>query len=337
MSLRNQVRNLWKRCFDDSDAFLDLYFSRVYTEANNFAFSRDEKVVCALQALPFTMQCFGTTLPFAYVSGACTAPELRRQGLMKRLLDKTHSTLHFYKKMPLVALIPASDALRNYYARQGYGDVFVEQHMPVSAPEASPEGITVADVAELSPELYALYRRLAGEREAAVVHSEQHMQVVLADTLLSPEAFFVEASDSEGYAGLAVGRVGEEQTVIAELLTTSAAARDALLHAIAAKGQGKPMLLVEPLTTGEPVRKGMARIVDAKHLLELYAARFPEAELTVHLHDDVVRPNSGYYHVAAGRCLHSLKPIDGAEEITIGELTTRLFASEHPFMNLMLE
>lgn len=338
MLLRPQVRNLWKRCFDDSEAFVDLYFSRVYSENANFSFSRNDKVVSALQALPFTLRCFGSDIHLGYISGACTAPELRRQGLMKRLLDKVHSTLHFYKKTPLAALIPASEPLRDYYARQGYGDVFVEQHTPVAPPAASPEGITVTAVEGFPADLYALYQRLASQREAAVVHTEAHLQVVAADLALSPEGFVLRADDASGEpVGLAIGRVEAEQTRIAELLAASDAAREALLFAVSARGEARPMLLVEPLTDGTPVRKGMARVVDAKPLLELYAARYPSAQLCIRLHDEVVRPNAGYYRIADGHCIHSLKPLDGAQEMTVAELTAFLFAQERPFMNLMLE
>jgi predicted acetyltransferase len=97
------------------------------------------------------------------------------------------------------------------------------------------------------------------------------------------------------------------------------------------------MLLVEPLTDGTPVRKGMARVVDAKPLLELYAACYPSVQLCIRLHDEVVRPNAGYYRIADGHCIHSLKPLEGAQEMTVAELTAFLFAQERPFMNLMLE
>ena len=82
MNKKQQVKDLWRTCFGDSEAFIDLYFDRVYQDDNTLTIERNGQIVSALQMLPYTMTYFGTEISVAYISGACTVPEQRGQGLM---------------------------------------------------------------------------------------------------------------------------------------------------------------------------------------------------------------------------------------------------------------
>lgn len=55
MSIKAQVRQLWKTCFDDDDAFIDLYFRLRYTDKINKVIEEDGKVISALQMIPYPM------------------------------------------------------------------------------------------------------------------------------------------------------------------------------------------------------------------------------------------------------------------------------------------
>lgn len=58
-----------------------LYFDRVYKDENAMTIEKDGKIVSALQIVPYTMTYLGTEISVAYISGVCTAPEERGQGL----------------------------------------------------------------------------------------------------------------------------------------------------------------------------------------------------------------------------------------------------------------
>ena len=53
--IREQVKSLWKLCFDDSEAFIELYFRLRYNNEVNLAIQSGEEVIAALQMLPYPM------------------------------------------------------------------------------------------------------------------------------------------------------------------------------------------------------------------------------------------------------------------------------------------
>ena len=89
MDKKQQIVNLWRTCFGDSEAFISLYFDRVYKDENAMTIEKDGKIVSALQIVPYTMTYLGTEISVGYISGACTTPEERGQGLMRQLLQET--------------------------------------------------------------------------------------------------------------------------------------------------------------------------------------------------------------------------------------------------------
>ncbi|MBR6482934.1 MAG: GNAT family N-acetyltransferase, partial [Bacteroidaceae bacterium] len=54
-----QTRHLWKTCFGDSEAFMDIYFSKKYTPASNIVRQADGTVVAATQLLPYVLGMYG--------------------------------------------------------------------------------------------------------------------------------------------------------------------------------------------------------------------------------------------------------------------------------------
>ena len=72
MDKKQQIVNLWRTCFGDSEAFISLYFDRVYKDENAMTIEKDGKIVSALQIVPYTMTYLGTEISVAYISrGLC--------------------------------------------------------------------------------------------------------------------------------------------------------------------------------------------------------------------------------------------------------------------------
>ncbi|MBR3914744.1 MAG: GNAT family N-acetyltransferase, partial [Bacteroidales bacterium] len=107
-NIKEQVRILWDKCFSEEDKrFVDLYFKMRYNDEDNIFIEREGKVVSALQLISYPFSYYGKTIGCAYISGACTDPDYRSQGLMNELILKS------LKKAKnngacFAALIPAS-------------------------------------------------------------------------------------------------------------------------------------------------------------------------------------------------------------------------------------
>ena len=83
-----EARALWKQCFGDSDAYLDLFFSILGREDTTFLYNVGEEAVGHLQLLDVAFASRAHLYPANYVFAACTHPDYRGRGVMKELLHE---------------------------------------------------------------------------------------------------------------------------------------------------------------------------------------------------------------------------------------------------------
>ena len=130
---KQEVRRMWKSCFNDSDEFLDLYFSEKYRNENTLIYFEENQAVASLQMLSYQFTFCGDEIPVSYVSGACTLHKYRNCGCMKKMMTAAFSLMH--KRDILISiLIPAEAWLYDYYTQYGYETVFEadESEIPLS-------------------------------------------------------------------------------------------------------------------------------------------------------------------------------------------------------------
>ena len=110
MTKKEEVMNLWRICFNDTEEFLRLYFERRYNDADTAVFRENGRIVSALQMLPYPMTWYGKTVMTSYISGACTHPSFRSGGLMRKLLAEAFLSMKS-RKTAFSILIPQEPRL----------------------------------------------------------------------------------------------------------------------------------------------------------------------------------------------------------------------------------
>ena len=81
----------------------------------------------------------------------------------------------------------------------------------------------------------------------------------------------------------------------------------------------------------------MARIINAKEVLQSYAVTFPEDGMQIEVSDKQLSVNNGYYYLCKGKCMYSTERLPGAHiQMNITELTNRILQPLNPYMSLML-
>lgn len=163
-----ETRDLWKLVFNDSDKFMDLYFSRVYKPKYNVTCQLNHHVVAALQTLPYALLYHGQELPAVYISGVSTHPDYRHQEIGNNLMRQAHFNL-FYKNVVYAALIPAEDWLYEWYAKCGYAPRIT--CLPHST-----------DVLSTSFETFDRWQR---EKTCILLHKQADFDVAKEDILLA--------------------------------------------------------------------------------------------------------------------------------------------------------
>ena len=117
------LRSMWKTCFEDTDEFIDLHFSRKYKAKNTLIYFDGDVAAASLQMFEYEITFYGETLPFYYLAGLCTLPQHRKKGYMAQLIAEAHRIME-QRDIPLSILIPAEEWLYGFYRKYGYEQVF---------------------------------------------------------------------------------------------------------------------------------------------------------------------------------------------------------------------
>lgn len=335
--MRERIKALWRLCFNDTEEFIDMYFRLRYSNDINVAIESGDEVISALQMLPYPMTFCGETVRTAYISGACTHPEFRGNGAMRQLLSQSFAQM-LHNNIYFSTLIPAESWLFDYYAHLEYVPVFNYSIIPLAVPSSiSSEETLVEQITEYQDEIYLYLNRYLQKRSCYVQHSKKDFKVILADLEMSKGMLFV-AKQKNRIAGVAILYKQDNRLEIQELTAESQETVQALLYHIQHDTKCDQIDLVLPPTEEkEIIPLGMARIINAKAVLQLYAIAYPKDELQIELTDKHLAVNNGYYYLCSGKCLFSETRLPGTHlQMTIGELTERILTPLHPYMSLML-
>lgn len=334
-STKKQVRELWDCCFDDSSEFTDLYFTSRYSEDRNIAIFQDEKVVSALQLLPYPMTFYKNKLDSGYISGAATFPEYRSQGIMKQLLLKTFQQMQ-QQGTPLSTLIPAESWLFNYYEKSGYATVFYARTYLLKKTDFNfhpTREFTVQIDSEYNRDVHNYIHEKLSEKKVAVLHTEEDFKVILADLALVKGELVSVIKENNITATAVVWKKGRT-TYINELLADSEEAKCEILHYLFQQGADEIQITKSvKKEEGEPL--GMLRLIDVKKVLDLYAQANPKKDICFNLTDSLIKENEGYYLIQNGVCSKEQRK-EGVEEKSLVQLTEKLFTPLNPYMSLML-
>ncbi|MCD8079827.1 MAG: GNAT family N-acetyltransferase [Bacteroides sp.] len=336
--MKEQVKNLWKICFTDSDEFTDMYFSLRYREEINLAIRKNGKIVSALQMIPYPMTFCGQIVDTSYISGACTHPEERSQGFMKELLTQSFGRM-YQQNVAFSTLIPAEPWLFDYYNRFGYCTVFYysECSVPISKDTPLPTTYQIHSTIETDEDVYDYFQLKMQERPCCIQHPEADFAVILADmSLTEGKVYWI--SEKKQIKALAVIHKEKGQLQVRELLGNSQEEKDFLLSAIGQENACSSLTVIQPVSEGCSISKlGMARIIHTQQVLSAWASCHPHAELYIHLMDAQLPSNSGYYQIREGECTYSeVKDSATYIEMDVARLTDYILSPLSPYMSLML-
>ncbi len=343
MRTKDEVKALWKRCFNDSDTFIDLYFRLRYKDDINVCIRQDDKVVAALQMIPYPMTCLGEVIPTSYISGACTHPDYREQGLMRRLLNETHRRMMESGAL-LSTLIPAEEWLFGYYAKSGYASVFAYEEKLHSVILNEVKNLNTSTLRfqilryaqnDNDRDIYRYFNTKMRERPCCIQHTEADFQVIMEDLKLGGGRLYI-AREEDRLVGMAFTIAEGDTLRVLECLTDNAEVQNALVRE-AAREQlcSQVRAVVYPPASGRYL--GMARVLNVFEMLRLWAQHHPTESWCLQVEGDASIPeNNGCFTVESGRCLRGRLPQYNYQRYTIAELTQALLQSEGAYMSLML-
>ncbi|MFA6769188.1 MAG: GNAT family N-acetyltransferase [Parabacteroides sp.] len=342
--MREKVKALWRLCFDDSEAFIDLYFRLRWNENVNKAITKDGKLIAALQMLPYQMTFFGNLISTSYISGACTHPDYRKKGYMKELISSSFKTM-LNDKIAFSVLIPAGAKLYEYYAHLGYATVFYYTKYSVSdqLPPDYDNSLSIDRAKTYHPDVYSYLSSMMNNQPCYIQHTEEDLKIINADLTVSGGGLYY-AQKGGKIVGTAIVNEAKEEKIILELFANNKEIENSLYQAISNRFKGSKVSRILPVhdSLQEGIKThqyGMARIIDAPQVLEIYAKRNPDKKVSLKITDELLPANNGFYLIENGFCSYNNKHQLSKNFIEIGirELTSRILLPLHPGMSLMMD
>ena len=171
-------------------------------------------------------------------------------------------------------------------------------------------------------------------RPCCIQHTEEDFQVIIADLQLG-QGFVCTLSNGEEITALAITYpIGKANWRIGEIVSDTPATKNFTASTYLPKPESPVHPVLTLPATGESQLLGMARIINAKTMLQLYATVHPELELSIHLTDEQVSANNGYYYLNNGKYMNSAKRLPGSHlHLQSVNSPKKIFATSSPYMS----
>lgn len=138
-----ELSKLWQEAFGDSEAFMNLFFSKGFSPDRFHCIKENGVPVSAL----YWFDCQLEGRKFAYLYAVATLKSHQGRGLAGQLLEETHSLLR-QQGYDGVILVPAGEALFDFYRKHGYETATASSKLSCDA------GTAPMAIREISPEEY---------------------------------------------------------------------------------------------------------------------------------------------------------------------------------------
>lgn len=336
MSKKDEIKRLWAESFGDSREFVEMYFDRVYRDADAMTLTTDDgHVASSLLLQPYGLSFHGLNASASYVAGAATKRNMRGKGLMTALM--IDAMMESRRRGDIITiLIPASSYLYGFYSRLGFATVAFTDIMRYTAlhsfayPDDAPfeEFTPVDDI--FDRRVYDAMARMEHSADRSVIlHSHRDFLNILDDIALDGGTCVAIADSERRIAAIAWGRPapdGSDIIRVDQVLYTSPTARLAALRQLRKRWPGRPFAVMAPVDDSNgrhATPRGMARIVDAAKTLGLIARANPGVDLLIRVTDQLVPPNNATFHMRDGEC-------SGADPAAIGRRTPTSTSTSPP-------
>lgn len=356
MNKREEIKRIWSECFDDSPEYVDMYFDRVYNDADGMTLERGGRVVSSLLLQKYRLMVQRSEVGMSYIAGAGTRRNARGNGYMSALIVEALGR-SATRGDAVCALIPANDRLYSYYKRFGFTTVFYADEQRYTSVHAfSTIGKAAAYRAVdnyYGDDLYDAFRRFECERGGMVVHTRRDFLNILDDLRMDSDSQFVAMADDCGRVVSMAWAVQDVDNVVMvkELFGEDDDARQAALRELRRHFPRRSFRVLAPAgrRSGRLRCRGMARIVNVGKLLEAVAVGNPGWRSAIRVVDRVMHENNHTYMVEMGSvrvddCYRGMLDFDVSVEVlcamtfsdqAMGDILG--YPSARPHMSLMLD
>jgi predicted acetyltransferase len=258
------AKALWKSSFDDTDAYIDWYFENKVLPGQSLGMF-DSGLVSVLHMIPYTISVQRRPLKSAFIAGAATDGARRGEGLMRTLLRESLALMR-QRGILLTHLYPFKHA---FYERLGWGTYSYVRKQDITAAASLNRSADVFETDDASL-LMPLYQKMMRRYDGYVVRGPREWKWRLDELAVDggKAAVLIEGDAASAYM-LYYERGGTVDVI--ETVYLDEASVGGLIAWLFQNGCKRVKYHLPDDRNGAP--HGMARVVDAKALLEAFGAQ----------------------------------------------------------------
>ncbi|MDR2802450.1 MAG: GNAT family N-acetyltransferase [Prevotellaceae bacterium] len=194
-----ELKNIWRACFNDADAYIDFYFSERYCPKNTFVHCETGRGVAMMTLLPATVVTPHEEFAARYVYAVATLPEFRNKGISFSLAQQADEQART-ENCALEIVVPATPELFHFYARQGFSTTFYHRIVEFSADEIAPADVLEGTPLQEAETFFTLRERYFATDGFFVRWDSAALQYILKESrLLQGDVYYFSQGDDDGY------------------------------------------------------------------------------------------------------------------------------------------
>lgn len=319
-----KTRRLWEEIFtEDTEAFLDYYYSIKTAENEIFVMEEDQTIRSMLQLNPYRLRVNKASFSTNYIIAVATDEKYRKRGLMGRLLK--HVMREMYdRKEPFTFLMPAAEAI---YYPYDFRFVYNQGQCEVSGREKKEETLKIVLADEKDcVKLAEFANQFLKDEQVVAVRDEKYYRTVLVEQK-SEQGGIVMAKRDDHIVGMYCYAKGERYEIREPLFLRE----EDFLHAVyTLTGNEQERVKCGAYGTEKEVPMIMVRILHLETFLKCFSLK-EDVDFYVQVIDSFLEENHHIFHIVGdalngvtvvGRCE---TPEHSCGAISVGELTNFMF------------
>lgn len=248
-------KEIWKRCFGDSDSFIDFYYENRYKAEDTVVLINRGQISAMLTLIPIRVVTpGGQSHDAAMLYAIATHPDDQHRGFASQIINFSNQFLgQPYKKLSV--LVPAEEPLFDFYRKLGYQDGFFIREALLKDEEINHFDLrnlspsSSCGISPVTPEIYnqTRDRLLRGNLYVAYDNNEIAYQKKLSQ-MSGADIYTLYCGELQGCA--AIERVSPNKVLIKEILFSDELL-PTVLKKIALLLPAKEYIVRTPLYLGE--------------------------------------------------------------------------------------
>ena len=243
------LKVLWRTCFQDEWAYINLFFDDLFDPRNVVVLTEDGFIRSMAVLLPTELKAEKETVPVFYLYAMCTHPDCRGKGYGRQLLDYAAEYARLHGAAALT-LVPGEPSLFHYYRQAGYETAFWNRIITTPI-----RNLPLANgcLLPVTAQKYNEIRRAALRRLPHIDYSDAFVEHQL-QVCAQASGGLLRLDLPQGTACAAVEKVGPGESILKELVAPPLA-EYAALALLLRNPRTKGLTARLPVRPGEPGAK----------------------------------------------------------------------------------